>query len=207
VPDLPVHVPLWSADAVTERVSAHTDLSQAALEADRARLEFERARADAVPNVTVGFGYNRAFLEEAAGFAATLETPIPLWDRKQGVIHEKRARWAQAQAAERSTAARLSREVAEAFARYEGARVQVDLLTTKVLPKLEETLKLVREGFDRGTAKELTFLDVQVAVQAVYEARQRLTEARRELWRAVADLQGLMQLDLDEDAAVLGRSR
>ncbi len=200
LPPLPDAAPVWTAVAVTERVlSTNTDLSQAALEADRARLEFERARAEAVPNLTVAVGYNRLFLEETAGVAVTLETPVPVWDRKRGLIHEKRARWAQAQAAERSTSDRLHRDTAEAFARYEGARLQEKMLTAKVLPKLEESLKLVREGYYEVGAKDVTFLEVQAAVEALNDARLRLAEARRELWRAVADLQGLMQLELEEN--------
>jgi cobalt-zinc-cadmium efflux system outer membrane protein len=199
VPPLPSAVPVWSADAVTRRVlSGHTDLTLAALEADRARLEYERARAEAVPNVTVGAGYNRSFVEQTAGAEVTVETALPFWDRKQGLIHEKRARWAQAQAAGRTAAARLNRETAEAFGRYEGARVQAERLTALVLPKLEESLKLVRDGYQVGV-KDVSFLEVQVAVETLNEARGRLAEARRELWRAVADLQGLMQLELGED--------
>jgi cobalt-zinc-cadmium efflux system outer membrane protein len=195
---LPDAVPLWQEDAVTERVlSANTDLRQASLEADQARLEYARARAEAVPNVVVGGGYIRGFVEQTAGGVVTVETPIPVWDRKQGLIHETGARWARAQAAERSAATRLSRETAEAFARYEGARRQADRLTAAVLPKLEESLKLVREGYLAG-AKDLTFADVQLAVEALNEARLKLAETRRELWRAVADLQGLMQLDIHE---------
>jgi cobalt-zinc-cadmium efflux system outer membrane protein len=197
LPVLPDTAPLWSAADVTQRVlSTNTDLGQAALEADRARLEYERARAEAVPNLTVGVGYNRDFLEQTAGVAVTLETAVPVWDRKPGLIHEKRARWAQAQAAERTTATRLYRDTAEAFARYEGARLQAELLATKVLPKVQESLRLVRAGYDAG-AKDVTFLEVQVAVEALNDARQRLAEARRELWRAVADLEGLMQLELE----------
>jgi cobalt-zinc-cadmium efflux system outer membrane protein len=195
---LPQVVPHWQADAVTERVlAANTDLAQAATESERARLEYERARAEAIPNVTVGAGYIRGFVEETAGAVLNVETTIPAWDCKKGLIHEMRAKWAQAQAAERTTANRLSRDAAEAFARYEGARVQAEKLATTVLPRLEESLKLVREGYQAG-AKDLSFADVELAVEALNESRLKLAETQREMWRAVADLQGLMQLDLHE---------
>jgi len=196
--DLPEAAPAWRAEAVTERVlAANSELRQGSLVAERARLEYERARAEAVPNVTVSGGYIRGFVEETAGGVITVETAIPVWDRKQGLIHEARARWAEAQAAERSTANRLRRDTAEAFARYEGAREQVERLTRVVLPRLEESLDLVRKGYQAG-AKDLTFADVQLAVETLNDARLKLADARRELWRAVADLQGLMQLDLCE---------
>jgi cobalt-zinc-cadmium efflux system outer membrane protein len=196
---LPAAVPDWPAQGVDARVqSAHSDLKQAALEAEAARLAFERARAEAVPNVTVGAGYIRAFIDETAGAVFSVEAPLPLWDRKQGRIHEARANWARAEAARHSAATRLSRETAAAFARYQGARRQAERYTATVLPQLVEALQLVREGYRAGAAG-VSFADVQLAQEALNDARLRLAGARRELWQAVADLQGLMQLDLGED--------
>jgi cobalt-zinc-cadmium efflux system outer membrane protein len=200
-PALPTAPPRWPEAAVAGRVqSAHTDLRQAALEAEQARLEFEHARAEAVPNVTVVGGYIRAYIDRTGGANIGLETSIPLWDRKQGMIRERRAKWAQAQEAQRSTVNRLARDAAEAFGRYAAARQQAERLAGEVLPKLEEALRLVRDGFQRGAAG-LSFLDIQQAIEALNDARLRLAETRRELWRAVADLEGLMQLDLGEDLA------
>jgi cobalt-zinc-cadmium efflux system outer membrane protein len=198
---LPAMVPSWDAESIARRVqSANTELVQTGLEAERAKLEFERARAEAIPNVTVGAGWVREALEQTSGAVISIETPLPVWDRKQGRIHEARAKWEQAEAARRTAANRLSRDTAEAFARYEGARQQEERLRNVVLPRLEETLKLVREGFQVGRAG-LTFLDVQDAVRSLSDEKLKLAEVRRELWRAVADLQGLMQLDLQEELA------
>jgi cobalt-zinc-cadmium efflux system outer membrane protein len=200
-PPLPEQPPLWEVDPIARRVqAANTELRQTELEADRARLEFERARAEAVPNVTIGGGYIRSYIDELGGGILRIETAIPIWDRKQGRIHEARALWAQAQAAERSTSTRLSRDTAEAFARYAGARLQAERLARVVIPQLEESLKLVRQGYQAGAAG-LTFADILLAVQSLNDARLRLAEVRRELWRAVADLEGLMQLDLGQDLA------
>ena len=38
-----------------------------------------------------------------------------------------------------------------------------------------------------------------IAESALYAARLTLAETRQALWLAIADLQGLMQLDVDED--------
>jgi outer membrane protein TolC len=67
-----------------------------------------------------------------------------------------------------------------------------------VVPRLETSLKLIREGYERGSAL-FTFADELSAQQALSETRLRLADTRRELWRAVADLQGLMYLDLGEE--------
>lgn len=199
VRDLTEAVPQWDADAVVRRVLAvHTDVKQAAVETERARLEVRRAQAEAVPNVTVGGGYSHEFVDRVQGAVVSVETALPLWDRKQGRVHEARARWTRAQAAERSAANRLSRDAAEAFGRYEAARQQVQKLAAEVLPTLAENLALVRKGYQSGAA-QITFADVLLAEQGVNETRLKIAEARRALWLAVADLKGLMQFGLDEE--------
>jgi cobalt-zinc-cadmium efflux system outer membrane protein len=195
----PGAAPRWEAEPVLRRVLAvNSDLRQAAAEAERARLEAERARAEAVPNVTVGGGFARNFAEDEVGGVVSLEVPLPLWDRKQGRIQEAEARWARARAAQRTAADRLRRDTAEAFGRYLAAARQEEGLRTQVLPRLVESARLVRASYQDRVA-QITFTDVLLAQQALDEARLRLEEARRELWRAVADLQGLMQLDVGEE--------
>jgi cobalt-zinc-cadmium efflux system outer membrane protein len=190
--------PDWDVSTVERRVlSANTELGRAAAETDRARLEVERARAEAIPNVTLGGGFSRNFAENERGGVVSVETALPIWDRKQGRIHEAQARLAKAQASARTAATRLSRETAEAFGRYETARRQVEKLSTEVLPLHLESLDLIRKGYQGGSA-QITFLDVLSAEQAVLTTRLTLAEARRNLWLAIADLEGLMQLDVDE---------
>jgi cobalt-zinc-cadmium efflux system outer membrane protein len=193
-------VPRWDQETVAQRVlAANTDLKQAAAEVERARLEVERTRADAVPNVTVGGGYSRNFAENELGGVVSVETALPLWDRKQGRIQEAEARWARAQAALRTASTRLARDAAEAFGRYQAA-LQQEAALNRIYPLLEKSLNLVREGYK--TNRETTVSDVLLAEEALNDNRLRTQEVRRDLWRAVADLEGLMQLDVGEENAL-----
>lgn len=192
-------VPRWDADAVLRRVLAiHTDLKQAVLQADRARLEVERAHADAVPNVTVGGGYSANYPENEHGATITVEVPLPLWDRNQGRIHEAQALLARARAAEHSVAVRLTQDTAEALGRYQSARQRVDRLTRDIIPPLAESLTLIRKGYQTAAAS-IAFADVLLAEENLGAARLRLAEAWRDLGRAVADLEGLMQVEIGEE--------
>jgi cobalt-zinc-cadmium efflux system outer membrane protein len=191
-------VPELDRQVVHERVlTTNTVLRQAAVEAERARWEFERAKAEAVPNVKVGGGYVRNFPEAEAGAMITVQSPLPLWDRKQGQIHEARARWAQALAAERATATRLSAETSAAFTRYRAAGLQAERLIVEVIPRLRKNRELLEKGYQAG-ANLVTFSDVLLAEESLNSARLTLAEARRNLWLAVAELEGLMQLDVGE---------
>jgi cobalt-zinc-cadmium efflux system outer membrane protein len=198
VGSLPGSVPAWVVDAVLGRTLAvHSSLKHAAIEADRARLAVDRAKAAAVPNVTVGAGATIDNTDMTAGGAISVEAALPVWDRQQGAIHAAQARLAYAQAAVRSAETRLARDVAEAFARYKAASRQVERLSSEVLPKLEEGLNLTLKAYQAGSA-QVTFSDVLTAEQGLNSTRVTLAEARRTLWQAVADLQGLMQVDVDE---------
>jgi cobalt-zinc-cadmium efflux system outer membrane protein len=208
VPDLPGEAPEWDEAAVLQRVQAvNAELHEAGLEVGRARLEYERAKAEAVPNVQVGGGYVRDFvLEGGTGAVVTAETSLPLWDRQQGEVHAAEARWARAQAAQQTTANRLRRETADAFGRYLGARQQVRRLADEVLPGLRESLRQVRQVYEAGKNPE-GFVDIQTAAETLNEARLTLAEGRRSLWEAVADLEGLMEIDVGEERCVLPGGR
>jgi cobalt-zinc-cadmium efflux system outer membrane protein len=196
--------PPWDGEEVWQRVrGANTGLRQAAVEAERARLAVERARAEAIPNITVGGGYVNAAVESTAGAIISVETALPLWDRKQGHIREAQARWAKAQAAEATLETTLSASTADAFARFQSARHQVEKLTREVLPRLLESLELLRKGYEVG-GRDVAFSDVLLTAQSVIEARLKIVEARQSMWQAVADLQGLMQLDIDEEGPTPG---
>jgi cobalt-zinc-cadmium efflux system outer membrane protein len=213
VPELPADVvgdeivgpfPDWDAEAVGRRVlAANSALAQAAQEAERAGLAVERARAGAVPNVTVGGGYSLDNVDQTAGGLVSVETAVPVWDRQQGAIREAQARFAAAQAAVQSAANRLRRDTAEAFARYRAAGRQAERLSREVLPRLRESLELLRKAYQAGSA-QVTFSDLLMTEQELNSTRLTLAEARRSLWLAVADLEGLMQLDVGEEVGAPG---
>jgi cobalt-zinc-cadmium efflux system outer membrane protein len=201
VAPLPEAIPSWDPERVVRRVlTANTRAKQAAVEAEQARLQLERAKAGAIPNVTLGGGFGKNFADPEAetGAIVSVQTPLPLWDRKQGQIREAEANWARAQASVRTVAMQLEDDTAAALSRYLTAQQQVEQLRAAILPRLQQSVELLRKGYQSG-APGIAFTDVIVAEQAFFTSRQSLAGERRSLWLAVAELQGLMQLDLDEE--------
>lgn len=197
---LPEHVPSWQSAQVVRRIrAANTELQQLEAQVQVARLQVSRARAEAVPNLTVGGGYTQDFTDQFPGSGVlSVQMPVPLWDRRQGQVYEAQARLVQARAAVRTASTRLDRDAADAWARYRGALDQQQQLRADVLPRLKRSLDELRKGYVAGAA-QVGFADVILAEQSYDAARLRLAETRRELWRAVADLEGLMQLDVGEE--------
>ncbi len=198
VGEVPSAPPVWDYATVLQRVLVTSSaIRQAVVESDRARVAVDRARAGAIPNVVVGGGYNADRTDQTAGAVVNVEVPLPFWDRQQGKIGQAQAKFAAAQAAVRAAETKLTRDVAEAFARYSAARRQVERIDSDVLPRLRESLTLLRKAFEAGGA-QVSFTDVLTTEQSLLATQVALAEARRTLWQAVADLQGLMQLDVSE---------
>ena len=184
---------------VAERVqSANTELKQLAMQIEQARAQLARAEVAAVPNVTLGAGYQNNFTVSQPGAIVSAQVPLPLWDRKQGLVRETQARLMQSTAVLRSAETRLSRDTANAFGRYRGFKEQEDRLSRKVLPLLEEGLKAVQDLYAGGDPKR-SFADVLLAQQNLNSTKLRRADVRRSLLQAYADLQALMQLDVDEN--------
>lgn len=66
-----------------------------------------------------------------------------------------------------------------------------------MLPLLEEGLKAVQDLYAGGDPKR-SFADVLLAQQNLNSTKLRRADVRRSLLQAYADLQALMQLDVDE---------
>jgi cobalt-zinc-cadmium efflux system outer membrane protein len=201
LPGPPDTIPPLDLGNVTKRVLAvNTALKQSMADAERARLLIERARAEAIPDVTVGAGFGKNFADPEAetGAIVSVQVPIPIWDRSQGLIYEAQANYARATAFQQITSNRLTQETAAAFARYNALLQQIEQLANEALPRLRDSLDLLLKGYRAGAA-QVTFADVFQAQQDLNAARLTLVEARRNLWLAIADLQGLMQLDMGEE--------
>ena len=144
-----------------------------ALEAEKAKgdAEVALARAERIPNVTVGVGYQRENSAiDVAGeevksrdnlIGMKISIPIPLFDRNQAGIREAKARKGSAE--NRYAFARLAieREVESAFARLTTAEKSLSIYAKDIIPQLEENLKLVQEAYRLGEVGILTVIEEQ----------------------------------------------
>lgn len=80
------------------------------------------------------------------------------------------------------------REIGFAIERVEEARREAEAIRTRVVPGAEQTLREVRDGYNRGG---FTFLDVSTAESALHDARERMVDALAEYHRAKVDLDRL----------------
>ncbi|MFO0965167.1 MAG: TolC family protein [Gemmataceae bacterium] len=197
--DRPRPAPLFPLDYIEDRVRDNSDLRQARIDADAAALQVRRARAEAVPNFTIGAGYsNPNATGSAAGANISFEAPLPVWDRKQGRIRETEATYTRLSAAVYSLELRYLSQAREAFGRYTTARENLKQLNERNLPVLKSRVELIKQAY-QAKAENVNFNDVFQAEQALIKTQADAYGVRRDLWRAIADLEGLMQMSLEEE--------
>ena len=130
---------------------------------------------------------------------------MPIFDRNQGNIHAAKNEFALALAFERQLELRLVERMTGAYQRYQSARKQADAYRTVIVPKAEESLKLVESGYAAGD-KKYDYTAVLQAQQVLAQARLAQTQAIGDLWRSVIEIAGLLQQEnLREGCAVRER--
>jgi cobalt-zinc-cadmium efflux system outer membrane protein len=164
---LPVLLPAQSVDLA---------LLEAVRETADAQIAVEQSRA--VPDLTLRGGVR--YLEDGRDLAFVVggSLPIGIYDTNRGNIERAEA---ERLAADREiAAARLARvrDTVRLQARIEANAAEAIRIEAEVLPKAEETVALVRDGFNRGG---FSYIDVIDAQRALIEARMRRIEALKAL--------------------------
>jgi cobalt-zinc-cadmium efflux system outer membrane protein len=151
-----------------------------------------RAEAEKVPDfqllVRPFYSYvdNRTELKVQAGMA------LPIFNRNQGNIASARADLARAHEEVRQVELRLTERLTLAFQRYRQSQQQATVYRTKVIKKAVDSLELVKKGYASGDPK-YDFTAVLQAQQTLAQARLAQVQALGNLWRAVAEIAGLLQ--------------
>ncbi|MEI8040532.1 MAG: TolC family protein, partial [Verrucomicrobiota bacterium] len=167
-------------------MAQHPHLRTARTNRERAKLEYRRAKLDPFPDVTLGVagGRDAAANETLMEFRVSL--PLPIFDRGQGRKREARALADMARYDLTAIEQRLFKDFDAAEARLRAAGEQVETYRTRILPKAEEALKLVRGGFEAG---KFGFLDLVDTQRTLAEVRLAYLDKLLELNLAHAELE------------------
>ncbi|MBK8010722.1 MAG: TolC family protein [Deltaproteobacteria bacterium] len=171
------------------RVEHHPELRRCHTVIAKKRTELDAARADAIPDVSVGLGYR--YLKDGARSAllATLAIPVPLWDRNQGRVdaagHEIAGAQHEAEAAELE----LTRELKQTVRDLHAAHFEVQSLSREVVAEARESYGTIVDGYRLGRFGYLDLLDAQ---RTLFAAVQQAVEARALFFKAAIDMEGLV---------------
>lgn len=220
VGDLAVTASLPTLQCIQELRAEHPALGRwgAELASRESLLTLERKQR--VPDLTLRLGY-RGTAEDSPpgkGFAIGTEgisasrisadddtwrnsvvleasIPLPLFHRNQGAIREAELMVDRLGAEQRGWEKALEAALAEQHGVATAALEKQAAFSARVVPEMETTLSLTREGYERGKFDFLRVLDAQ---RAVIDARLEVLDARVAYHLAVAEIERLLGAGLSE---------
>ena len=182
------------------------DLKVLKSETEKAEAEVLLARADRLPNVTVGAGYTREHTLTSLGgmeekstnnlLGLKISFPLPLFDRNQAGQQQASARRNSTESRYHFALQSIEREVEAAHARLISAQKAVALYRSGILPQLEENLKLVQEAYQLGEVGILAVIEEQKKFSDVNDSYLTALYNRN---TAVAKLEAAVGVELKKD--------
>jgi cobalt-zinc-cadmium efflux system outer membrane protein len=193
-----------SQDLVKHALASRPDLLALALERDKAETETRLAKAEALPNLTVGlFVQWQRSLTEVGGMSSTssdtqlglrLSMPIPVFDRNQGGRAAAQARLDAAGSRHLALERTITAEVEAATSRLSSSERILALLEQGIIPQLSENLKLTQEAYRLGEVGILSVIDEQKKFFEVNDGYLSALHGRR---LAIIKLETAAAIDLN----------
>jgi cobalt-zinc-cadmium efflux system outer membrane protein len=176
-------------EAAQVTLGHHPLVAQAAEQADQARWQLKRARAEVIPDIQVQAGpkYNDANGDTVADVQIALS--LPLWNKNQGAIRQAQAEIAAAEQALGRVRLGLQEQLAVVYRRYADAQNAVTLYDEHILSHSEELYRLAQRGFEAG---ELNYLDLLTAQRSYFQANLGYLDSLGQLWQARFEIDGLL---------------
>ncbi|HZN33724.1 MAG TPA: TolC family protein, partial [Pirellulaceae bacterium] len=174
-------------------LTASPELAAAASEIERARWGLARAQRQVIPNVR----FQGAVMQDNGIGGKTdgivqLLVPLPIFNRNQGAIQQARAEVVAAERAIQQLELDLQYRLAPVYQRYATAASQVRRYRERILPKAQESLGLVRRGYEAGEFPYLLLLNSQ---RTYFQTNLQYLESLRELWASSVEIDGLLLRD------------
>ncbi len=173
-------------------VPQNADVRLAEVEVERTRLVARRAEVEPRPNVTVTAGYMQQVTGVQEMAILNFSMPIPAWNRNQGNIRAARADIGRAMEGVRQSQNDVARQMADATSRFRVAQQQVARYEKRIIPKAQDGVRLIQQGFDTG---QFDFQRLLQAQRSLVESDLGYVGALTEQWNAAAELAGLAQLE------------
>ncbi|MBW3539053.1 MAG: TolC family protein [Planctomycetes bacterium] len=183
-----------SADVLAWDEELHTLLAasplvqQARLQVQRARNRIGREQAQPVPDVNVQLGSSHDFATDFTLFSAQVGVMLPVHNRNQGAIAAAVAELMRAEGEVERVELALRERLAEAFGRYEQARVQVELFG-EARDKAARAREMTMQAREAGEFNIFRLLLVQ---RQVFDTEVQYIQALVELRQSQALVEGLL---------------
>jgi outer membrane protein, heavy metal efflux system len=157
-------------------------VGELAIEAAGARAKWERARILAVSAIAKEYGRGTNGFEQGPG----LQIELPIFNRNQGGISRAEAEIKRAAKQLIAARQRIVAEVREAYTQLAQAREAHQIWRTRVLPPLEQNIRLAEASYRAG---DVAYLFVLETARRYSDERLREAEFQAATGRALAQLE------------------
>ncbi len=167
--------------------------NQPVLKASKKNIEIAETqltleKRQAIPDINVSAGYKRLSLENVDTVQMGIEIPAPFFNRNQGNIQKGKALSKKAKSENLSVYNDQLFQLKKNFNSYNVERRRVVEFRDKILPKAEESLKLIERGYKEG---EFNYIDLLDAQRTWAETRISYIESLKNLNLLIADIERL----------------
>ena len=153
------------------------------------RAAVDLAKANGVPDLTVGAGYKYLGESNDQAFVISLGIPLPLFDRNQGEISKARFGVIKAQFDRSAATVQARTALAGAYQQLAAAHEVVAALRDVVLPGAKASFDTSSKLFVQGKTNYLSVLDAQ---KTLAEARGQYLESLAAYHSGVAEIEGMI---------------
>jgi outer membrane protein TolC len=169
----------------------HMKNNQPILKASEKNIEIAETqlmleKRQVIPNINVSAGYKRLTSENIDTVQLGIEIPAPFFDRNQGNIQKGKALSKKAKNENLSVYNDLLFQLKKNFNSYNVERRRITEFSDKILPKTEESLKLIERGYKEGEFDYINLLDAQ---RTWAETRISYIESLKNLNLIIADIE------------------
>ncbi|MCF6155086.1 MAG: TolC family protein [Candidatus Brocadia sp.] len=182
----PVELSLHDLELKMENNQPFLKASKKNIEMADTQLMLEKRQV--IPDINVSAGYQRLTAENIDTVKMSVEIPAPFFNRNQGNIQKGKALARKAKSENLSVYNDLLFQLRRNFNSYNVERKRVIEFRDKILPKAEESLKLITRGYKEG---EFNYIDLLDAQRTWAETRISYIESLKSLNQFIADIERL----------------
>jgi len=162
-----------------------TDLKIAQKQVDVSSLNVKWQKALAIPDITVGAGWDQRGGTFQNEVSLNLGIPLPLWNRNQGNIKIARAQLSETTVQKNLQQNKIASEVVQSYKKWQEAAENYHYLTKSSLQNLEDVQNGILKNFKNGNLSLIEFTDFMESYHSTllqyYQFAQNLVNACEQL--------------------------
>jgi cobalt-zinc-cadmium efflux system outer membrane protein len=182
-------------------LARHTDLAVVSQQVAQAEYAVTQARRKVVPDVTYYNYFEHDNFVSSFQWGGQVGVTFPVFDRNQGNITAAKAQLMRLDREGERVRNDLSRQLADAYERYDTGREQLALYRDRILPDLVRAFRGVHRQYETEPDK-VNYNDIVTAQQNLTTQLGNYLTALNQQWQATADLAGIVQADRLEELVI-----